>query len=94
MEVIVQDLEKKWTQVQENALKQPSPGILHYPLIYVYSWFELPLYSNRQQGNLFFLSWSINRYVCACVCTFSTRNVRALAEENFKEMSIQRCCAL
>ncbi|KAI8534329.1 hypothetical protein RHMOL_Rhmol10G0081700 [Rhododendron molle] len=26
MEVIVQDLEKKWAQVQENALKQPSPA--------------------------------------------------------------------
>lgn len=26
MENIVQELEKKWAQVQENALKQPSPG--------------------------------------------------------------------
>ncbi|XP_059670533.1 uncharacterized protein LOC132316053 isoform X1 [Cornus florida] len=29
-EEIVQDLEKKWAQVQENALKQPSPGVLHH----------------------------------------------------------------
>ncbi|XP_020203784.1 uncharacterized protein LOC109789282 [Cajanus cajan] len=26
MENVVQELEKKWAQVQENALKQPSPG--------------------------------------------------------------------
>ena len=29
MEDKVQDLEKRWAVVQENALKQPSPGILH-----------------------------------------------------------------
>lgn len=27
MEEIVQDLEKKWAQVQDSALKQPMPGI-------------------------------------------------------------------
>ena len=26
MEDIVQDLEKRWTQVQDKALKLPSPG--------------------------------------------------------------------
>lgn len=30
MEDIVQDLEKKWAQVQENALKQPTPGIQYH----------------------------------------------------------------
>lgn len=28
MEEIVQDLEKKWQQVQDNALKQQTPGTL------------------------------------------------------------------
>jgi len=30
MENDVQELEKKWAEVQENALKQPSPGIISY----------------------------------------------------------------
>jgi hypothetical protein len=35
MEDTVKALEKKWAAVQENALKQPSPGIISY-LCYVY----------------------------------------------------------
>lgn len=30
MENAVHELEKKWAQVQENALKQPSPGIISF----------------------------------------------------------------
>lgn len=30
MEAVVQDLEKKWGEIQDNALSQPSPGILHH----------------------------------------------------------------
>ena len=30
MEEAVRDLEKKWSKVQDNALKQPSPGIFYF----------------------------------------------------------------
>lgn len=30
MEDAVKELEKKWAKVQENALKQPSPGMVSY----------------------------------------------------------------
>lgn len=30
MEDTVKELEKKWAEVQENALKQPSPGVIPY----------------------------------------------------------------
>lgn len=32
MEEIVQDMEKKWAEVQANALKQPTPGIIFHLL--------------------------------------------------------------
>ncbi|PRQ53178.1 hypothetical protein RchiOBHm_Chr2g0163651 [Rosa chinensis] len=36
MEVVVQDLEKKWGEVQDNALSQPFPGILHHQICLPY----------------------------------------------------------
>lgn len=39
MEEIVQDLEKRWTQVQDKALKLPSPG-------------SFTLYDQAHLGNL------------------------------------------
>ena len=37
MEDIVQDLEKKWAEVQEHTLKQPSPGMSYFHLfIYIF----------------------------------------------------------
>ncbi|GMP30883.1 hypothetical protein CsSME_00005338 [Camellia sinensis var. sinensis] len=35
-EEMIQELEKKWAQVQENALKQLSSGILHHQVILVF----------------------------------------------------------
>lgn len=36
MEEIVREWEKKWSQIQHNALKQPTPGIASMlPVVYV-----------------------------------------------------------
>lgn len=34
MEGVVKELEKKWAEVQENALKQPSPGTYLLSLLF------------------------------------------------------------
>lgn len=36
MEENVKELEKKWAEMQENALKQPSPGVYYYYSEFLY----------------------------------------------------------
>jgi hypothetical protein len=43
MEDTVKELEKKWAEVQENALKQPSPGIISSVLYLYFLVYEGPL---------------------------------------------------
>lgn len=62
MEETVQDLEKKWSKVQDNALKQPSPGNFYFMSLECVSKLNLQLsidghkLSNLVYKNFFFLS--------------------------------------
>ena len=50
METVVQDLEKKWGEIQDNALSQPSPGILHHQ---VFCWQAMSISKNFDRAYIF-----------------------------------------
>lgn len=78
MEETVQDLEKKWSKVQDNALKQPSPGNFYFMSLECVSKLNLQLsidghkLSNLVYKNFFLLSL----YSFSNIQTFHQYHVR------------------